>query len=223
MSIQRVVNLAESITFNRRRIVGIQYSRNEIAYVSETPGRNPWRLTVKVSAPIRYDSGRSIIEALDKSDRSDVEQIYFSNNPGLSYLCGYQGTMNATQRAAITVASFSGTTLSLTNLPTVGGASFPNALLFKAGDMIQLDDKPFPFTVVNDIPRTSGESVAVTVHRPNFMSGNLVGKTLNYGSDCRFQVICTNMPTYTITSGGGGAVINFDSDFELYEYTATEA
>jgi len=223
MSLQRILNLAESISFNRRRVIGLQYSRNEIAFRSETPTRNPWRMTVKVAAPIPYADARGIIEDLDKSDRSDVELVTFSNNANMSFMLQYQGVMNLGQQNAITVQSFTGTNLVLGGLPDSGGAAVPEAVIFKKGDFIQIEDKPYPFTVENDVVRGSGSTVTVVTHRPNFFASSVVGSNILLGNRVNFQVICTNMPTYTLSPGGRNAIVTFDSDFELYEFTGLES
>lgn len=216
MSLQTVLNMAESIQLNRRRAVGIQYTRNEIVRVSETPTRNPWRLTVKVSAPMRYEDARAVIEQIDITDRSDPETIVFSN---ANYLFGYQGSMNTTNISDLTVSSFSGTNLVLTNLPTFGAASVEGSTLFKKGDFIQIENHPYPFTITNDVLRGSGSVVTATVHRANFISSSVAGSGVLVGNDVEWSVICTNMPTYTISPGGSTALVTWDGDFELFEYT----
>lgn len=216
MSLQTVLNMAESITLNRRRAVGIQYTRNEIARVSVTPTRNPWRLTVKVTAPMRYEDARSVIEQIDITDRSDPETIVFSS---ADYLFGYQGSMNATNLADLTVSSFTGTNLVLTDLPTTGAASIPASVIFKKGDFIQVANHPYPFTITSDVVRGSSSTVTLSVHRPNFISSSVVGNSVNVGNSVEWQVICTNMPTYTISPGGSNALVTWNSDFELFEYT----
>ena len=214
MSIQSVINLATSIKFDRRRVVGVQYSRNEIAYRSETPTRNPWRLTVDVNAVIPYANGRSIIEELDRKDRTIPEVVNLTN----SRLLTYQGALSAGNRAGITVQSFTGTNLVLTNLPSVSSST----VILSKGDFIQIANKYYPFTSTSDVLRGSGTSVAVTTHRANFISDSVVGSTLAYGASCQFNLFCPNMPTYTIIPGGSGNLIKFDTTFELVESTGTE-
>ena len=218
MSLQTVINLAESLQINRRRVVGIQYTRNEIVRVSETPTRNPWRFTVKVSAPIPYEDARAVIEQIDITDRSDPETITFSAS-GLSYLFGYQGSMSATNLSDLTVSSFTGTTLVLGNLPDTGAASIPASVIFKKGDFIQVTNHPYPFTITSDVVRGSESTVSLPIHRPNFISESVVGNSVNVGNAVEFQMLCRNMPTYTIVRGGRTALVQWDSDFELIEFS----
>jgi hypothetical protein len=232
MSLQRIINKAETISFNRRRPIGLQFSKSQIPYAVETVTRNPWQMTVKIAAPLVYDSDdtRSILETLDKLDRANFESIYFSNNLNLSFMIKYRGELFGYQLNAIRVTSFVGNQLTL-SLP----ADIPtNTIAFKAGDFLQIANHPHPFTVVGganaatvgNVVLTSGQvaarSVTITVHRGNFLTGTLTNLALNFGSDCRFQMFCQNMPTYTIIKMGKEAYIQFDSEFQMYEWTGTE-
>ena len=212
MSLQTIINIAESITINRRRVVGLQYTRNEIARISETPTRNPWRMTVTVSALIPYAQGRQLIEELDRLDRSIAQTVTFSNNPKLSFMFKYQGDF-PTNIATMTVQSASGKQVVLTNLFIVD----PTDVVFYAGDIIQFAGYPYPFTVTQTVQRGTGNTVTLTLHRPIFLdTGDLVGSNIVAGNSVSFRMICANMPTYTIVPG---PYIQFNGDFELYEST----
>jgi hypothetical protein len=136
-------------------------------------------------------------------------------------MCANRGSLTTANASAVTIGSFTGTTVVLNNLPTVGAPSAVGSLLFRAGDFIQVEDKPYPFTVVNDVTRTSSTSCTVTVHRPNFFDESVVGDGIILGNDVSFNMLCTNMPTYTLSAGGRTALVTFDGDFQLYEYTGT--
>lgn len=218
MGLQTIINLADSITINRRKVVGVQYTRNEIARISEQPTRNPWRFTVNVSAMLPYENYRSLLEELDYLDRSIPEEITFSNNPKLSWMLAYQGDMIQNQRDNILVQSFNNTLLVLNTLPDLS----PGAVLFKAGDFIQINNYPYPFTVVNTVLRGSGTTVAVTTHRGNFITDNAYLSQIRVGNQVKFKVFCPNMPTYTLVPGGRTALIKFDGAFELYEHTGDQ-
>lgn len=218
MSLQTIVNNAETITFDRRRTVGIQTTRNSIVRISETPTRNPWRLNVRVSRLFRYEQARDMIETLDRLDRSTPETITFSNNPGLSWLCAYRGSLSTAQLNLLSVGSFQGNQLILNqNQALVAGT-----VAFRRGDFIQIADSPYPFTAVNDVvvPQT-GLQLTVTTHRPNFISDSIVGRSILVGNKVNFSVICMNMPVYRIQPGGSTALVSFDEEFELHEFTGT--
>jgi hypothetical protein len=217
MSLQTIINYAESITINRRKVAGIQFTRNQIARVNSLVTRNPWRFTVKMPALLQYAESRELIETLDKIDRITPQEITFSDVAGQSFMFAYQGDMNATQRNAVTIASFSGKTLTL-NVPATLGIG---AVIFEAGDVIQIIGYPYPFSVESQVVKAAGSTVSVTVHRGNFFDPTedpVTGLTLVYGNAVTFNMLCTNMPTYTIIPG---PYVQFDSDFELYEFTGT--
>jgi hypothetical protein len=214
--LQAIVDIAEQITINRRRMIGIQYTRNQIVRTSATPTRNPWRFSVKVSAAIAYTDARELLEAIDFTDRDTAHQITFSNNPGLSYIFAYRGDMTGDEITNIIATQFIGKEMIVQNLPD---RLSPAEYIFKQGDIIQLYGRPYPFTVTDDVQRGSSTAVIVPVHRPNFLSNAVNSEAITVGNDVSFNMICTNMPTYVLMPGTNGAYIQFSGDFELYEDT----
>lgn len=224
MSLQRILNACETLNFDRRKVIGVQYTRSEIAKITETPTRNPWRFNLKISAALLYNQNRDLLETIDYLDRRYPETVSFNANPNLSFMLAYQGDAKANV-ANITVTSFTGTTLTLGNLPTITGGVSANTVLFKKGDFIQIKTFPFPFTATADVLRGSGSTVTVTTHRPNFITENgtqtVVGKGINVGNDVQFRMFCPNMPTYTLSSAlKNNPMIQWTSDFSLVEYTS---
>lgn len=224
MSLQKIINISNKLSFNRRRVVGIQYARNEIPRVSETPTFNPWKLQVSVPASLKYNEARAILEDLDRMDKTIPEVITFNNSPGLSWLLAYQGGLTSIQRGNVIVQSFIGNQLVL-NVSTVSVSA--GTYILKKGDFIQIQGQPYPFTSTTDVTRGVGSTVVVTTHRPNIITDSISGYQLNWGNDVQFQVFCPNMPTYSLTPGGyhrvgntvvNNALVSFDSDFNLYEF-----
>jgi len=223
MSLQTIINNSNQLTINRRKMVGIQYTRNEIPRVSETPTTNPWRFTVSLPNNLRYGTARSVLEAVDRLDRVLPEIITFSNLPSLSWIFRYQGTATLSQLNTITVSSFVGNQLTLTNLPVLPST----AVLFEPNDLIQIGTNPYPFTVSSQVVRGSSGTVTVTTGRPNILTNPVGGNSIIVGNACQFRMFCPNMPTYKLIVGGttyqgnvltGNALIEWSSDFELYEY-----
>jgi hypothetical protein len=226
MSIQSIINIAESIQINRRKVIGIQYTRNEIARVSELVTRNPWRMTVQVSALLDYRNTnvRALLEELDRLDRKIPEEITFANNSRLAWMFAYQGNLTPSELSALRITAFGSSELpynqiALQGLPTVGANSLPGAVLFRKGDIIQVSGYPYPFTVQNTtVLRGSGSSVTITTHRENFIDESVVNTGIVVGPNVEFNMFCTNMPTYTFVEKN---LVKFDGSFELYEYTGT--
>lgn len=233
--IQDILNRASTITMDRRKVVGIQYTRNEIPRTSSIPTRNPWRFTIDMPANLSWWDNRTLVEALDNMDRYAPQIINFSDTC-IAWIFRYQGQMNANQINALTVSSFAGTQLSLTGLSSVGVTS--GTIMFEPNDLIQIGANPYPFTVVNRVTATGSNDITFTVNRPNFLSGPaFAGAGITVGPTCNFNMFCPNMPTYKLIPGnsfiyrsgdGTKTVINnarieFSSPFELFEWVGGAA
>ena len=224
--LQSIINACNGLMIDRRKMVGIQYTRNEIPRVSQTPTRNPWKFTLDMPNSYRYNEARSLMEALDTLDRTTPEVITFSENGKLDWMYRYQGAMTSGQINSLNVVSFVGNQLTLTGLP-YGGSGL---VLFEPNDLIQIgttDEYPYPFTSTTQVLRGNDANVTITTNRPNILTGNLVGKGLIVGNDCQFNMFCPNMPTYKLIPGGyqktngvlvGNALIEFSDAFQFYEF-----
>jgi len=225
--LQTILNYSNGLAIDRRRVVGIQYTRNEIPRVSATPTKNPWKFTLDMPNRFRYSQARDLMEALDLLDRITPEVITFSNLPSLSWIFKYQGAMTTPQLATITVTSFVGDQLTL-NVSGITAAS--TAIIFKQNDLIQigsLNEYPYPFTSTTQVLRGSGSTVVVTTNRPNILTGTLTGEGIIVGNTCQFNMFCPNMPTYKLIPGGyvgngttttNNALLEFSDSFNLYEF-----
>lgn len=244
-ALQTLINYADSIEFDRRNVVGIQYTRSEIPKVSETPTRNAWKINFKISAGLPYSEVRELLEQVDDLDRRKPDYLTFSNNPRLAWIARYRaqdfGVMTPTLARSLTVDSIKtvngvsyNDTIILKNLPPITGAGAVSSTtpLFKTGDFIQLGNgttNPYPFTVLSDVLRGTGTTVEVQLHRPVFMAPNsFINNTITVGSDVTFRMFCSNMPVYTLVPGAtkyaNGALVNnayiqWSDTFKLYEWT----
>jgi len=224
MSLQSIINISNGLDINRRKVVGIQYARNEIPRINITPTLNPWRFTVAVPNSLRYSDARTIMETIDTLDRAGPETISFSSNPKLSWIFRYQGAATTTQLNGIRVQSFIGNQLVLTNLPTINFAR----TLFAPNDLIMIGTNPYPFTSTTEIKRGINASVTITTNRPNILTSPVVNSAITVGNTCKFRMFCPNMPTYKLIPGGSvydasgtlinNAYIEWSTDFNLYEY-----
>lgn len=224
--LQTILNYCNGIAIDRRRVVGIQYTRNEIPRVSTTPTKNPWKFTLDMPNRFRYNEARDLMEALDNLDRVNPEIVTFSDLPSLSWIFKYQGAMTSGQISAITVQSFVGDQLILTGLPAVGAST----VLFQPNDIIQigaLGVHPYPFTSTTQILRGGGSTVTITTNRPNIISTSVTGSGIIVGNACQWNMFCPNMPTYKLIPGGyvgngttttNNALLEFSDSFILYEF-----
>ena len=224
--LQTIINKCNAITIDRRKVAGIQFTRNEIPRVSLTPTKNPWRFTLKMPASLSYYTNRDLLEALDTMDVVSPEIITFSDNACLSWIFKYQGALSAGQISGILVDTFVGNQLVLDNLPAVAS----NTVIFEPNDLIQIGNYPYPFTSTTQVLRGGGTSITITTNRPNILSANVSNQSITVGNDCDFYMFCPNMPTYTLVPGAytkasgvvvNNALIEFSADFQLYEYVGT--
>lgn len=228
--LQTILNYCNGINIDRRKVVGIQFTRNEIPRVSQTPTKNPWKFTLDMTNRFRYSQARDLMEALDTLDRITPEVITFSNLASLNWIFRYQGVMSAGQLGTITVTSFVGDQLTL-NVSGITAAS--SAVIFEPNDLIQIgssNEYPYPFTSTTRILRGSGSTVVVTTNRPNILTGALAGEGIIVGNNCQFKMFCPNMPTYKLIPGGyvgngtttsNNALLEFSDSFTLYEFVGT--
>lgn len=221
--LQNIIDKASALTIDRRKVVGVQITRNEIPRTSLTPTRQPWRFKLTMPNSLRYYNSRDILEALDTIDRYTPQLVTFSNNACLSWIFRYQGRLTTAQLAGLTVSSFVGNQLVLSGLPGVGA----NTVMFEPNDLIQIGSHTYPFTSTTQVLRGSASTVTITTNRPNIITGSVVGDGLTVGNDCTFNMFCPNMPTYKLIPGGyvasgtttlNNALIEFSDDFELYEW-----
>jgi len=225
--LQTIIDNCQGIEIDRRKVVGIQITRNEVARTSETPTFNPWKLNLTMPARLRYNEARSLMEQLDVLDRNTPQVVTFGNTSCLSWIFRYQGTLAPSQISTMTVSSFIGNQLVLTNLPAINSPR----VMFEPNDLIQIGNYTFPFTSTTQVTRGTGANVTITTNRPNIISGGVVGAGLTVGNSCQFYMFCPNMPTYKLYPGGaqysaggtliGNALVEFTGDFQLYEWVAT--
>jgi hypothetical protein len=222
--LQTIIDSCNGIKINRRNVVGIQYTRNEIPRVSQTPTTNAWKITLDMPNSFRYSEARALLEELDTLDTTTPQEVTFGNNPNLRWIWAYQGGLSTNQLNTLNVSSYVGNQLVLNGLPAVAS----NRLLFKKNDLIQIKGHPYPFTTENDVLRGTGGTVTITTSRPNIMTTNVAGIGLNVGTNCIFNFFCPNMPVYKLVVGGyqktsnvvqNNALIEFSDSFLLYEFT----
>ena len=227
-ALQTIIDNCNGMTVNRRKVVGMQITRNQIPRVSTTPTKNPWQMELDMPTSFQYNNARALMESVDTLDRTGYEDVTFSNNACLNWIYRYQGTLPLTQLNALTVSSFVGNQLILTGLPGINA----NRVIFEPNDLIQIAGFPYPFTSTTRVVRGTGGTIIVTTHRPNIIaSPTIVGLNILVGNNCIFRLFCPNMPVYKLIVGGaqystggtlvGNALIEWSDAFQLYEYVGT--
>lgn len=227
--LQTIIDNANGMTIDRRKVVGMQITKNEIPRLSTTPTKNPWKINLDMPSSFIYSDARALMEAIDVLDSTGYQDVTFSNNACLSWIFAYQGELDSTQLSNITVGSngFVGNVLEL-NVSLVTGAA--SQIMFKPNDLIQIGTNPYPFTVTTEVLRGSGTTVSMVMSRPNILTASVFGNNITVGNACTFRLFCPSMPVYKLVPGGyaeasgvttSNAFIEWSSAFDLYEYVGT--
>lgn len=209
MSIQTIIDSAQSITINRRAVVAQSVSRSQQIKTAER-GYRVWKFTVSPSPGLKWENYRGMIEAIDNKDKITETQISLANNANMGWTVAYQGEFTQGALDAITISSVTGNSLTLTTLPTVSSTT----IAFKAGDYIQPDGSRYPYTVVNTVLRGSGNTITLTVNRGMIADITLANAGILVGSQVTWRVVPVMLPDYTLTPG---RFIAWSGDFELME------
>lgn len=181
---QYVFDNAETISINKRRVVGATTTRdNTVRAVSR--GGQTWRFTVKLPDGIRWSDARQYIEKMEYLDRTTTGTVQINNSGYNDWLTPYQGDSSSTMSATFS----SGNTITLTAGQAVAGYNF------RAGDLIQLGASGHVYSVVADVAYNSN---TVTLHRPVLDAAG--SYTVIRGTDVTWTVICTEFPDWTIFS-----------------------
>lgn len=213
------------MAINRRNVVGIQYTRNETPRASQVPTKNAWKFNITMPSSYSYSNARDLIEAIDHLDTYTPQIITFGDNAALSWIFAYRGDATSGQLSAMTVDSYVGNLLTISNLPSISST----AVLFEPNDLIQIGTHPFPSTSVNQVLRGTGSSITMTMSRPNIISDSVVGDGITAGAGCGFYMFCPNMPTYKLVPGAAlytgstlisNAMIEWSDNFALYEWVS---
>ena len=217
MSLQTIIDHAESISIDHRSVVATTVTRSQKILTAARSTVRPWQFKVTPSNAYRWDLSynRGVVAAIENIDRHTSTVITLSNAAGMAWLVEYQGVLSAGQRSDMTINSMTGTTLVL-NLGSTVQALSNSTVLFRAGDIIQPANSAYPYKVVNDVTRGSGVTRTITLHRGTIPETGvtLAGQTLNIGVDVDWRVKIVALPSVTITPG---RFIQWTGDFELVE------
>lgn len=187
MSFQWIIDNAESISINRKKIVSQTVARDGTTRAVSRGGQ-VWTFDVKFPDGPRWTDIRGNISKAEALDRTTTATISL-NNANLSWLAGYQG--NASNPAAFTAVWTKGATF----IETSGGGTLSSGYRFKAGDFIQLGNTGKVYTVSSDV---AFNDPIVPVHRPIVDDTQQSYTAIKVGQACSWTVLCTNFPEWNI-------------------------
>lgn len=220
MSIQTIIDKAQRILFDRKRIVGQTLSRSQRIKSAERATAQPMKIKVTPPGRLAFDANRSLIESIYTADRVEETEINLANNTNLSFLTEYQGNFTTGQLNAMTITNFTTATMTIGNLPSAGspakvGTIGTSTVVFAAGDFIQPELSRYPYIVTQTVLRGSTSTITVNVNRAAITSEatTLTGHVL-VGNDVTFKMVCVSLPNYQVVQNN---YFEFDGDFELIE------
>ena len=209
MSLQTIIDTAQKIQFDRRKVVGQTVSRSQRVKAAKRNSANPLALTVTPSAYFNYANNRSLVEGIVLNDRYQEFQIKLANNTKMAYLNQYQGNV-PTFVNATTITNFVNNIVTM-RPPVLQATQY----LFRAGDWIQPFWSRYPYIITEDVPFNNTYTVTATVHRNLITSeATTVTGAMLIGTDTTMRVIITDLPTYEV---GLYKQLSWSGDFTLVE------
>lgn len=213
MSIQQVINSAQSIEVSRPALVATTTSRSGRLFTGARNWAKPWRFVITPRPVWPISIARGVVESIMTADKHTEQTIYLGQN-AQSWISAYQGQVGQTSGLlnGVTVNSATGTTMSINYSGVSNGT-----VILRAGDIIQPVDHRYPYVVTADVIATGASgTTSVGLHR-GFLpqdSYNVNGKLLKVGTACSWRIKASKLPTYKYLPG---QLVEFTDDFELIE------
>ncbi len=117
MSLQTIIDLAQSIEFDRRKMVAQTISRSQRIKTAERNSAQPWKFVVSPPGNLKYSTNRAVVETIDQNDRSTEYEVTLDN---AAYLTAYQGGLSQSQLNSLVTTATSTASLTLSSLPSIG-------------------------------------------------------------------------------------------------------
>lgn len=221
MSIQNIINGAQQIEIDRRKIAAQTISRSQRIKTAERASSQPWRFKITPPAVLNWADSRGFIEVIDFNDRVTEYEISLNGRAGMNYITEYQGNLTQLQLNATSATSYTTSTVTIGNLPAIGstatvGLISSSTVVFAAGDFIQPINSRYPYSVVNTVYRGTGTSVTVDLGRPIITSENI--NIANYGvkvgNSVTWRVVVASMPVYSLIPNRR---VQYNGTFDLIE------
>ena len=212
MSIQNIIDKAQQIEIDRRKIISQSISRSQRIKTAERSTAQPWKFKITPPGSLPWSASRGFIEVIDFNDRNTEYTISLNNNTNMNYITSYLGGITQGQLNSLTIQAVGTSTLTITSLPSVSSST----VIFAKGDLIQPENSRYPYTVVNTVTRGSSTTTSVTLNRPIITSEgiSLLGQGLKVGNSCTWRVLVSGLPTYQLIPMQR---VQYTGDFELVE------
>ena len=118
MSIQNIIDKAQQIEIDRRRVVAQSMSRSQRAKTSERTTAQPWKFKITPPGSLPWTDSRGFIETISLADRADEYEISLNNNSRMNYITEYQGDLTQTMLDDLNLSAVSTSTFTINGLPS---------------------------------------------------------------------------------------------------------
>lgn len=199
---QWIIDNAESISIDRNPIVGQTITRNQTVR-STSRGNGIWKFTVKLPDGLRWTDHRGNISRMEDLGKYSTASISMAAT-GQSWIYAYQGN-SANSTGFIASITQGSKTITLTTSPTTA-----SGYKFRAGDFIQLGSSGRVYTVAADVAYNSN---SVILNR-SVIEASATGVQLLVGVNCSWNVVCTEIPRFTLVARD---VITWSGPFVFFE------
>jgi len=208
MSLQTIIDTAQSIEITRSALVATSVSRSGRLLTAARNWVKPWKFTIEPQPVFAYALYRGSIEQIMTGDRFTDSTIKLGNNPGAAWTVEYMGdcARSSNMLTGITIASFTGTTI------TLNGNS-GSGYIFRAGDVIQPAGHRYPYVVTADVPFGSTQVIVNRGLLPDTAFPGYSGPII-VGTGCSWHVKVSKLPSMKLIPG---KFIQFTGNFELVE------
>lgn len=212
MSIQNIIDKAQQIEIDRRKIISQSISRSQRIKTAERSTAQPWKFKITPPGSLPWSASRGFIEVIDFNDRNTEYTISLNNNSGMNYITSYLGSITQGQLNSLTIQAVGTSTITITGMPAVNSST----VIFAKGDLIQPNNSRYPYTVVDTVIRGATTTTSVTVNRPIITSEGitLTSEGLKVGNSCTWRVLVSGLPTYQLVPMQR---VQYTGDFELVE------
>tara|TARA_Y100001973_G_scaffold47264_1_gene70428 strand:- start:664 stop:1329 length:666 start_codon:yes stop_codon:yes gene_type:complete len=218
VSLQTIIDNATFIDMDIREQSAATLSRSG-HYKTADRNINVYQFKVGMHDGLTYSTNRSVIQDIYTTGATNEANISLNNNSGMNYITAYQGDLESSVLANLTIASTSGSGITI-NLVGAGGAGLNGNIIFKKGDYIQprgnTDTYRYPYQVTSDVVWSFPGTPTIPVHRPILSQDGvtLTSSGLKVGNDVRWQVKIANLPMYSVVPHDR---VVFSDDFQLIE------
>jgi hypothetical protein len=227
MTIQYIIDRAQTIEPDRRKVASQSISRSQRVKTVERDSAEPWRFKVTPPAQIDYASSRSVIEVIDMNDRFTEYQISLNNNARMNYITEYQGGLNSGQITALNVTATTTASLVINNLPSIGAAISTSTVSLTAQSFAYANS----ITYNRALSTSRTDFIVPTTSYDNLLYKPAVGDTLSVATYIVSAQTISSITRNYVTIGGvsytrfvmsaapdassPAATVNNDSDIDI--------